>query len=89
MLPVLASSLEIDSAIAHLRAPYVGLRPCERTEKAIFFGRELDANYLKDKIFSARLTLLYAPSGVGKSSILRTLVTPALEEQHAWVRYFD
>ena len=86
---MLASSLEIDSAIAHLKAPYVGLRPFERTEKAIFFGRELDANYLKDKIFSARLTLLYAPSGVGKSSILRTLVTPALEEQHAWVRYFD
>ncbi|HTY84038.1 MAG TPA: hypothetical protein VMB19_07455 [Silvibacterium sp.] len=84
-----ASTLEIDPAIAHLKAPYVGVRPFERTEKAIFFGRELDAGFLKDKIFSARLTLLYAPSGVGKSSILRTLVTPALEEQHAWVRYFD
>ena len=86
---MLASSLQIDPAIAHLEGPYVGLRPFERTEKAIFFGRALDAGFLKDKIFSARLTLLYAPSGVGKSSILRTLVTPALEEQHAWVKYVD
>ena len=89
MVLLVLASVEIDPDIAHLKAPYVGLRPFERTEKAIFFGRELDATYLKDKIFSARLTLLYAPSGVGKSSILRTLVTPALEEQHAWVKYFD
>lgn len=86
---MLASDVQIDQAIAHLEGPYVGLRPFERTEQAIFFGRALDAGFLKDKIFSARLTLLYAPSGVGKSSILRTLVTPALEEQHAWVKYVD
>ena len=86
---MLASDLRIDQAIAHLDGPYVGLRPFERTEQAIFFGRAMDAGFLKDKIFSARLTLLYAPSGVGKSSILRTLVTPALEEQHAWVKYVD
>ena len=86
---MLASDLQIDQAIAHLEGPYVGLRPFERTEQAIFFGRAMDAGFLKDKIFSARLTLLYAPSGVGKSSILRTLVTPALEEQHAWVKYVD
>ena len=84
-----ASSVQIDPAIAHLEGPYIGLRPFERTEQVIFFGRTLDAGFLKDKIFSARLTLLYAPSGVGKSSILRTLVTPALEEQHAWVKYVD
>jgi hypothetical protein len=87
--PMAASVAQIDPGIAHLEGPYVGLRPFERTEKAIFFGRGLDAGFLKDKIFSARLTLLYAPSGVGKSSILRTLVTPALEEQHAWVKYVD
>jgi hypothetical protein len=84
-----ASTVQLDPVIAHLEGPYVGLRPFERNEQAIFFGRARDAEFLKDKIFSARLTLLYAPSGVGKSSILRTLVTPALEEQHAWVKYFD
>jgi hypothetical protein len=86
---MLVSDVRIDPAIVQLEGPYVGLRPFERTEQAIFFGRALDAGFLKDKIFSARLTLLYAPSGVGKSSILRTLVTPALEEQHAWVKYVD
>jgi len=69
--------------------PYVGLRPFERDEQSIFFGRDREAGFLRDKIFSARLTLVYAPSGVGKSSILRTLVGPALEEQNAWVKYFD
>jgi hypothetical protein len=86
---MLVSDVKIDPAIVQLEGPYVGLRPFERAEQAIFFGRALDAGFLKDKIFSARLTLLYAPSGVGKSSILRTLVTPALEEQHAWVKYVD
>jgi hypothetical protein len=84
------SATQVNPAVnANLAGPYIGLRPFERVEKEIFFGRERDSVFLMDKIFSARLTLLYAPSGVGKSSILRTLVTPALEEQHAWVKYFD
>ena len=69
--------------------PYVGVRPFERVERSIFFGRERDALYLCSKIFSTRLTLLYAPSGAGKSSILRTLVIPELESQHARTLYFD
>src|SRR5437016_7728943 len=72
-----------------VEAPYIGLRPFDRGERAIFFGREQDAQFLSDKIFSARLTLLYAKSGVGKSSILRTLVIPLIEDQHARVVYFD
>lgn len=70
-------------------APYVGLRPYEREERDIFIGRNLDAQYLTDKIFSAKLTLLYSKSGLGKSSILRALVIPALEDEQARVVYFD
>lgn len=80
---------QVTSPATKLSGPYVGLRPFERDEQSIFFGRHRDADFLRDKIFSARLTLLYAPSGVGKSSILRTLVAPALEKQNAWVQYFD
>lgn len=69
--------------------PYVGLRPYEREERNIFFGRDRDAKFLCDKIFSARLTFLYAQSGLGKSSILRTLVIPLLEDEHARTVYFD
>ena len=69
--------------------PYVGLRPYERHEGHLFFGRERDATLLCDKIFSARLTLYYGPSGVGKSSILKTLVVPLLEQEEARAIYFD
>lgn len=69
--------------------PYVGVRPFERNEREIFFGRDRDARFICDKVFASRLTLLYAPSGTGKSSILRTLVMPALESQHARTVYYD
>jgi WD40 repeat protein len=70
-------------------APYVGLRPFEREEHEIFFGRDLDARLLTNKVFSARLTLLYSQSGLGKSSLLRALVISNLEEQQARALYFD
>lgn len=70
-------------------APYVGMRPFSRAERAVFFGRGPDAERLSDKIFSSRVTLVYGPSGVGKSSLLSTLVVPRLEEQDARAIYFD
>src|SRR5262245_30500235 len=70
-------------------APYVGMRPFETGEHAIFFGRERDAALLRDKVFSSRLTLFYGPSGVGKSSILRTLIVPRLEAEESRTIYFD
>ena len=69
-------------------APYVGMRPFEKTEQAIFFGRNRDAAHLRDKVFSSRLTVLYGTSGVGKSSILRALLIPYLEDEEARVIYF-
>jgi hypothetical protein len=58
--------------------PYVGLRPFSEKERFIFFGRDTDAQRLVNKIFSARLTLFYGPSGVGKSSLLIARVAPDL-----------
>jgi len=69
--------------------PYVGLRPFESEERDRFFGREQDASFLCDKILTARLTILYAQSGLGKSSLLKALVIPQLEESAAIVTYFD
>ena len=72
------------------KAPYVGLRPFNRQDRDIFFGRERDAHFLLDKIFASNLTLLYGQSGSGKTSLLRALVIPQLEEQEdAIVAYFD
>ncbi len=70
-------------------SPYVGLRPFERDERHLFFGRDRDATILCDKILGARLTLFYAQSGLGKSSLLRTLVVPQLEAEHCRVVYHD
>lgn len=69
--------------------PFVGLHPFDRKQSAIFFGRARDARLIADKIFAARLTLFYGPSGVGKSSVLHTLVIPRLEQEHARALYFD
>lgn len=69
--------------------PYVGMRPYSRAEKDWFYGREDDARIIADKTLAARLTLLYAPSGVGKSSVLNAGVLPALEAEDCCVLYFD
>ncbi len=78
-----------DEAPGLASAPYVGLRPYEERDRARFFGRGQDAERLINKIFAARLTLLYAPSAAGKTSLLKTLVLPDLRDQDADVVYFD
>lgn len=69
--------------------PYIGLKPYTEAERDRFFGRERDAQLLINKLFSHPLTLLYAPSGVGKTSLLRALVMPELRGEEAQVVYFD
>jgi len=59
---------------ADIHEPYIGLKPYTEAERDRFFGRERDAQLLINKLFSHPLTLLYAPSGVGKTSLLRALV---------------
>ena len=58
--------------------PYVGLVPFDEKDAAYFFGRERETDLIVANLTASRLTLLYAPSGVGKSSVLRAGVLPAL-----------
>ncbi|MFG2333978.1 hypothetical protein ACGFMM_30770 [Streptomyces sp. NPDC048604] len=60
--------------------PYVGLRPFTEHDRHLFFGRERDAEMLFNLVYSTPLTLVYAPSGVGKSSLLQAGLSPMLEE---------
>lgn len=60
-------------------APYPGLRPYREDEHSKFFGRNTDKAILVDKILGNRLTLLFAASGVGKSSLLQAAVIPQLK----------
>src|SRR5919199_4241550 len=56
--------------------PYLGLRPYTEAERAYFFGREAERRVIAANLLSARLTVLYGASGVGKSSILLAGVAP-------------
>ena len=53
------------------RCPYVGLDYYREGSGAWFFGREADGDKIITNLLAARLTLLHAESGVGKSSLLR------------------
>ena len=51
--------------------PYVGLQPYGEADQDYFFGRERDSRIISSNLYAAPLTVLYGPSGVGKSSVLR------------------
>lgn len=68
-------------AVATLPAcPYKGLMPYDEDDAAFFFGREAERDVIVANLMAARLTLLYGPSGVGKSSILRAGVARHLRQ---------
>jgi WD40 repeat protein len=61
--------------------PFKGLRSFEEKDRNTLFGRDRDLILMKDRIFSARTTLLFAGSGVGKTSFLNAKVVPELRKQ--------
>jgi WD40 repeat protein len=62
-------------------SPYVGLRSYGLEDSNSFFGREAETEIIIGNLCAARLTVLYADSGAGKSSVLRAGVTAALLEE--------
>src|SRR3954451_15907271 len=58
--------------------PYVGLDYFREEDEHLFFGRDRDRRRIIGSLGAARLTLLYAESGVGKSSLLRAGVAAPL-----------
>lgn len=64
-------------------SPYKGLVPFEDSEldALFFFGRERETGLVTANLMAARLTVLYGPIGVGKSSLLRAGVAHVLREQ--------
>lgn len=62
--------------------PFKGLQSYSRDDRERLFGRDKDSILMKDRIFSARTTLLFAGSGVGKTSFLNAKIIPELEGQY-------
>lgn len=60
--------------------PYVGLDHFAEEDAELFFGRDAERRQIIGNLQASRLTLLYAESGVGKSSLLRAGVTPRIRE---------
>ena len=61
--------------------PYPGPRPFRRRDKDIFFGRDAESADLMALITGRRLSLFYAASGAGKSSLIQAKLIPLLEDR--------
>ena len=64
-------------------SPYKGLVPFEDSglDALLFFGRERESGIIAENLLAARLTVLYGPSGVGKTSVLSAGVAHRLRQQ--------
>ncbi|HEY6422603.1 MAG TPA: WD40 repeat domain-containing protein [Pseudonocardiaceae bacterium] len=76
--PPSVSQPELDRAVP--ACPYVGLIPFDESDAPYFFGRQRERDVVVANLSTSRLTLLYAASGVGKSSVLRAGALPRLQE---------
>lgn len=65
------------------RRPYPGLRPFEKDEWPIFFGRERMADAVVAQLIEKNLLVVHGDSGCGKSSLVRAAVLPRLEQESA------
>lgn len=65
------------------RSPFPGLDPFTASEDdaAVFAGRDTESELVTANLRAASLTILYGPSGVGKSSLLRAGVVHRVQRQ--------
>ena len=68
--------------VTRIASPYRGLAAFGESELdgLLFFGRERETEVTTANLLASRLTVLYGPSGVGKSSLLRAGVARRLRE---------
>jgi WD40 repeat protein/Tfp pilus assembly protein PilF len=59
--------------------PYIGLRPFERDETELFFGREQHSDELIDRLGGTHFLAVVGTSGCGKSSLVKTGLIAGLE----------
>jgi hypothetical protein len=80
---VIAQDLDSAFQVALPPRPYPGLRPFEKDEWPIFFGRERMADAVLSQLIDKRVLVVHGDSGCGKSSLVRAAVLPRLEQENA------
>lgn len=60
--------------------PYVGPRPFEEDNEKIFFGRGREARDLLSLVIANNTVLVYAQSGVSKTSLLNAGLIPLMRK---------
>ncbi len=63
---------------------YAGISPFMSEQQDVFFGRDKDTEELNEQILLEKQVLLYAKSGIGKSSIVNAGVIPILERANEY-----
>ena len=71
--------MSVVADVAARDSPYKGLTPYGREDARFFVGREDETRIIAANLLAVRLTLVYGPSGVGKSSLLAAGVRPTLD----------
>ena len=65
-------------------SPYIGPRAFEFKERRFFCGRENETDILTSLVIAHRVSLLYAQSGAGKSSLIRAGLIPNITRK-SWI----
>jgi formylglycine-generating enzyme required for sulfatase activity len=71
------------TSLPPLAGPYPGLRPFQKHEWPIFFGREPMIDEVLQRLAATRLVVVHGSSGCGKSSLIKAGVLPRLEQEHS------
>lgn len=71
-----------DVPVYPAKSPYVGPTEFTRDDADRFFGRSREIAELSTLVIAYPLTLLYAKSGTGKSSLIKAGLIPELEKQN-------
>jgi WD40 repeat protein/tetratricopeptide (TPR) repeat protein len=74
-IPVIGTADHLDA-----EDPWPGLDPYREEQASFFFGREAEADELLERVSKKSFTLLYAQSGIGKTSLLNAGLYPKLRE---------
>lgn len=79
--PILSERFRKSEPVIKHQRPYKFLDYFREEDQDLFFGREKEIELLTSKILSHRSFILHGKSGVGKSSLIRAGLVPALKQQ--------